>query len=105
MITVTPPAPENAVAPSDQVDKPWGHDETIALVLASAPDRLRRHARRMARRDLSAGESAHVTPRLLHRLRPVEVPVLWQRRPQTPEGREDVVQLEDRQGPHGTTAP
>ncbi|MHB1472517.1 MAG: cupin domain-containing protein [Dermatophilaceae bacterium] len=80
-------------------------DETIALVsghveidLGAAPDALRAVS-------LSPGDSVHVTPGMLHRLRAVEDSVLVEASSADPGWREDVVRLEDRYGRHGTTTP
>ena len=80
-------------------------DETIALVsghveidLGTAPDTLRVVS-------LSPGESIHVTPGLLHRMRAIEDCILVEASTADPGWREDVVRLEDRYGRLGTTAP
>ena len=80
-------------------------DETIALVsgraeidLGTSPDTLRAVG-------LAAGDSVHVLPGMLHRLRAIEDSVLVEASTADPGWREDVVRLEDRYGRLGTTAP
>lgn len=80
-------------------------DETIALVsghvelaIGPAPDALRSVS-------LSPGDSVHVPPGLLHRLRAIEDSLLVEASTADPGWREDVVRLEDRYGRLGTTAP
>ena len=80
-------------------------DETIALVsghveidLGTATDTLRAVS-------LSPGDSVHVLPGVLHRLRAVEDSVLVEASTAAPGWREDVVRIEDRYGRLGTTAP
>jgi mannose-6-phosphate isomerase len=80
-------------------------DETIALVsghveldIGPAPDALRSVS-------LSPGDSVHVPPGLLHRLRAVEDSLLVEASTADPGWRQDVVRLEDRYGRLGTTAP
>ena len=80
-------------------------DETIALLsgqveldIGPAPDALRTVS-------LSPGDSVHVPPGLLHRLRAVEDSLLVEASTADPGWREDVVRLEDRYGRLGTTAP
>lgn len=80
-------------------------DETIALVsglveidLGSSPETLRAVT-------LSPGDSVHVLPGMLHRLRAVEDSVLVEASSADAGWREDVVRLEDRYGRLGTTAP
>jgi mannose-6-phosphate isomerase len=80
-------------------------DETIALVsgqaeidLGDSPDSLRAVS-------LSPGESVHVAPGMLHRLRAVEDSVLVEASTAASGWREDIVRLEDRYGRLGTTAP
>ena len=131
------PAPEIAVRPSEQVDKPWGHeeifalvenayvgkllfvsagqslslqyhhakDETIALVSGKAEIDLGTSVETLRAVSLSPGDSVHVAPGLLHRLRALEDSVLVEASTAYPGWREDVVRLGDRYGRLGTTAP
>ena len=134
---MTQPAPEIAVRPSEQVDKPWGHeeifalvegayvgkllfvsagqslslqyhhakDETIALVSGQAEIDLGTSVETLRAVSLSPGDSVHVAPGLLHRLRALEDSVLVEASTAHPGWREDVVRLGDRYGRLGTTAP
>ena len=134
---MTQPPPERAVRPSEQVTKPWGHeeifalvegsyvgkllfvsageslsmqyhhvkDETIALVSGLVEIDLGDSADTLRAVTLSPGDSVHVTPGMLHRLRAVEDSVLVEASTAAPGWREDVVRLEDRYGRLGTTAP
>lgn len=134
---MTQSAPETAVRPSEQVDKPWGHeeifalvegryvgkllfvkageslslqyhhakDETIALVSGQAEIDLGSSEDTLQAASLSPGDSVHVMPGTLHRLRAIEDSVLVEASTADPGWREDIVRLEDRYGRLGTTAP
>ena len=134
---MTEPVPETAIRPSEQVEKPWGHeeifalvdgayvgkllfvsageslslayhrakDETIALVSGRIEIDLGDAVDALQTMSLSPGESVHVPPGLLHRLRAVEDSVLVEASTAGPGWREDIVRLEDRYGRLGTTAP
>jgi mannose-6-phosphate isomerase len=80
-------------------------DETIALVSGHVEIDLGPSADALHAVGLSPGESVHVTPGLLHRLRAVQDSVLVEASTAKPGWREDVVRLEDRYGRLGTTAP
>jgi mannose-6-phosphate isomerase len=80
-------------------------DETIALVsgqveidLGDSPETLRPVS-------LAPGDSVHVLPGTLHRLRAVTDSVLVEASTADPGWRDDIVRLEDRYGRLGTTAP
>jgi mannose-6-phosphate isomerase len=80
-------------------------DETIALVSGHVQIDLGTAADTLRAVNLSPGESVHVTPAMLHRLRAVVDSVLVEASTADPGWREDVVRLEDRYGRLGTTAP
>jgi mannose-6-phosphate isomerase len=134
---VNQPTRDSAVRPSENVDKPWGHeeifalvegsyigkllfvnagqslslqyhhakDETIALVSGQAEIDLGDSAATLRAVSLSPGDSIHVLPGMLHRLRAIEDSVLVEASTADSGWREDVVRLEDRYGRLGTTAP
>ena len=80
-------------------------DETIALVSGRVEIDLGASADTLRVVSLSPGDSVHVTPGMLHRLRGVEDSVLVEASTADPGWREDVVRIEDRYGRHGTTKP
>lgn len=80
-------------------------DETIALVSGQVEIDLGASADALQAVSLSPGDSVHVTPGMLHRLRAVEDSVLVEASTAAPGWREDVVRLDDRYGRLGTTAP
>jgi mannose-6-phosphate isomerase len=80
-------------------------NETIALVSGRVEIDLGATADTLRAVSLSPGDSVHVPPGLLHRLRAVEDSVLVEASTADPGWREDVVRLEDSYGRHGTTAP
>lgn len=80
-------------------------DETIAVVSGRIEIDLGDAADALHAVSLSPGESVHVPPGLLHRLRAVEDSVLVEASTAGPGWREDIVRLEDRYGRLGTTAP
>lgn len=80
-------------------------DETIALVSGHVEIDLGSAADDLHSVSLSPGESVHVSPGQLHRLRAVEDAVLVEASTAAAGWREDVVRLEDRYGRLGTTAP
>jgi mannose-6-phosphate isomerase len=80
-------------------------DETIALISGRVELDLGPDADTLRAVTLSPGDSVHVTPGMLHRLRAVEDSVLVEASTAAPGWREDVVRLEDRYGRLGTTAP
>jgi mannose-6-phosphate isomerase len=80
-------------------------DETIALVSGQVEIDLGDSTETLSTASLSAGDSVHVVPGTLHRLRAVEDSVLVEASPAAEGWREDVVRLEDRYGRLGTTAP
>jgi mannose-6-phosphate isomerase-like protein (cupin superfamily) len=134
---MTNPARDTAIRASEQVHKPWGHeeifalvegayvgkllfvkareslslqyhhvkDETIALVSGRVEIDLGASVDTLRAVSLSAGDSVHVRPGTLHRVRAVEDSVLVEASTAEPGWREDIVRLEDRYGRLGTTAP
>jgi mannose-6-phosphate isomerase-like protein (cupin superfamily) len=80
-------------------------DETIALVSGEIEIDLGRSAETLSAASLSPGDSVHVLPGTLHRLRAVQDSVLVEASTAAEGWREDVVRLEDRYGRLGTTAP
>jgi mannose-6-phosphate isomerase-like protein (cupin superfamily) len=80
-------------------------DETIALVSGQAEIDLGDSVATLRAVSLSPGDSVHVLPGMLHRLRAVEDSVLVEASTADSGWREDVVRLEDRYGRLGTTAP
>ena len=80
-------------------------DETIALVSGQVEIDLGDSKENLTAASLSAGDSVHVTPGMLHRLRAIEDSVLVEASTASEGWREDVVRLEDRYGRLGTTAP
>jgi mannose-6-phosphate isomerase-like protein (cupin superfamily) len=134
---VTQQPRDTAVRPSEQVHKPWGHeeifalvegayvgkllfvkageslslqyhhvkDETIALVSGRVEIDLGTSQDTLRAAKLSAGDSVHVLPGMLHRLRAIKDSVLVEASTADPGWREDIVRLEDRYGRLGTTAP
>jgi len=80
-------------------------DETLALVsgqievdLGDSPETLRAV-------NLTPGDSVHVLPGMLHRIRAVTSSVLVEASTADPGWREDIVRINDRYGRLGTTAP
>lgn len=80
-------------------------DETICLVSGQAEIDLGESMDSLRAVALSPGDSVHVPPGVLHRLRAVEDSVLVEASTADSGWREDVVRLEDRYGRLGTTAP
>lgn len=80
-------------------------DETIALVSGRVEIDLGASETTLHAVNLSPGDSVHVLPGTLHRLRAIEDSVLVEASTADPGWREDVVRLEDRYGRLGTTAP
>jgi mannose-6-phosphate isomerase len=80
-------------------------DETIALVSGQVEIDLGASAETLRAVSLSPGDSVHVLPGTLHRLRAVGDSVLVEASTADPGWREDIVRLEDRYGRLGTTAP
>ena len=80
-------------------------DETIALVTGQVEIDLGDSAETLRPVSLSPGDSVHVLPGTLHRLRAVTDSVLVEASTADPGWREDIVRLEDRYGRLGTTAP
>ena len=134
---MTTPLPDPVISPSEQVKKPWGHeeifalvegsyigkllfvntgeslslqyhnakDETIALVSGRVEIDLGDSMETLHAMSMSPGDSVHVLPGTLHRLRAVEDSVLVEASTADSGWREDVVRLEDSYGRLGTTAP
>jgi mannose-6-phosphate isomerase len=80
-------------------------DETIALVSGQVEIDLGDSTDTLRAVSMSPGDSVHVVPGILHRLRAVEDSVLVEASTADLGWREDVVRLEDRYGRLGTTAP
>ena len=80
-------------------------DETIALISGHVEIDLGPAADSLRALSLSPGDSVHVPPGLLHRLRAVQDSVLVEASTADSGWREDVVRLEDRYGRLGTSAP
>jgi mannose-6-phosphate isomerase-like protein (cupin superfamily) len=80
-------------------------DETIALVSGQVEIDLGSSADTLRAVSLSPGDSVHVLPGTLHRLRAVEDSVLVEASTAESGWREDIERLEDRYGRLGTTAP
>lgn len=80
-------------------------DETIALVSGRVELDLGSSETDLRAVTLNPGDSVHVVPGTLHRLRAVEDSVLVEASTAGAGWREDVVRLEDRYGRLGTTAP
>ena len=80
-------------------------DETIALISGHVEIDLGPDADALRAVNLSPGDSMHVPPELLHRLRAVQDSVLVEASTADSGWREDVVRLKDRYGRLGTTAP
>jgi len=80
-------------------------DETIALVSGRVEIDLGHSADSLRAVSLSPGESVHVVPGTLHRLRATEDSVLVEASTAASGWREDVVRIEDRYGRLGTTTP
>lgn len=126
-----------AVRTSENVDKPWGHeeifalvegayvgkllfvktgeslslqyhhlkDETIALVSGQVELDLGDSPQTLRAVNLAPGDSVHVLPGMLHRIRAVTDSVLVEASTAAPGWREDIVRINDRYGRLGTTAP
>lgn len=80
-------------------------DETIALVSGQVEIDLGSSVEALRATTMSPGDSVHVTPGSLHRLRAIEDSVLVEASTAGPGWRDDIVRLEDRYGRLGTTAP
>jgi mannose-6-phosphate isomerase-like protein (cupin superfamily) len=80
-------------------------DETIALVSGQVEIDLGDSAETLRAVTLSPGDSVHVLPGMLHRLRAVQDSVLVEAATADSGWREDIVRIEDRYGRLGTTAP
>jgi mannose-6-phosphate isomerase len=80
-------------------------DETIALVSGEVEIDLGNSMETLSAANLFPGDSVHVLPGTLHRLRAVQDSILVEASTAAQGWREDVVRLEDRYGRLGTTAP
>lgn len=80
-------------------------DETIALVSGQVEIDLGASAETLRAVSMSPGDSVHVVPGTLHRLRALQDSVLVEASTADQGWREDVVRIEDRYGRLGTTAP
>lgn len=80
-------------------------DETIALVSGQVEIDVGSSVDTLRALTLSPGDSVHVRPGTLHRLRAVVDSVLVEASTADPGWRDDIVRLEDRYGRLGTTAP
>lgn len=80
-------------------------DETIALVSGRVEIDMGTSQDTLRALRLSPGDSVHVLPGTLHRLRAVTDSVLVEASTAAPGWRDDIVRIEDRYGRLGTTAP
>lgn len=80
-------------------------DETIALVSGQVEIDLGASAEALRAVTMSPGDSVHVAPGTLHRLRALQDSVLVEASTAADGWREDVVRIEDGYGRLGTTAP
>jgi mannose-6-phosphate isomerase len=80
-------------------------DETIALVSGKVEIDLGDSQDTLRAVGMTPGDSVHVLPGTLHRLRAVQDSVLVEASTAAHGWREDVVRIEDRYGRLGTTAP
>ena len=85
----------------------WHHekDETIAVLSGQVEIDLGATEESLRAVPLAPGESVHVPPGLLHRVRAITDSVLVEASTAAPGWQEDVVRLEDRYGRTGTHAP
>lgn len=134
---MNPASSDPALRPSENVDKPWGHeeifalvegayvgkllfvnageslslqyhqvkDETLALVSGQVEVDLGDSPQTLRAVNLTIGDSVHVLPGMLHRIRAVADSVLVEASTAGPGWREDIVRVNDRYGRLGTTAP
>jgi mannose-6-phosphate isomerase-like protein (cupin superfamily) len=80
-------------------------DETIAVLSGEVEIDLGTSEDALSAVALEAGDSVHVPPGLLHRVRAVTDAVLVEASTAAPGWQEDVVRLDDRYGRRGTHAP
>ena len=85
----------------------WHHvkDETIAVLSGQVEIDLGATEESLRAVPLAPGESVHVPPGLLHRVRAITDSVLVEASTAAPGWQEDVVRLEDSYGRTGTHAP
>ena len=85
----------------------WHHekDETIAVLSGQVEIDLGATEESLRAVPLAPGESVHVPPGLLHRVRAITASVRVEASTAAPGWQEDVVRLEDRYGRTGTHAP
>ncbi len=85
----------------------WHHekDETIAVLSGQVEIDLGTSEDALRAVTVSPGESVHITPGLLHRVRALTDSVLVEASTAAPGWREDIVRLDDRYGRRGTHAP
>ena len=80
-------------------------DETIAVLSGQVEIDLGTSADALRAVTVAPGESVHITPGLLHRVRALTDSVLVEASTAAPGWREDIVRLDDRYGRRGTQAP
>ena len=85
----------------------WHHekDETIAVLSGQVEIDLGPSEDALRAVSVAPGESVHITPGLLHRVRAITDSVLVEASTAAHGWQEDVVRLEDRYGRTGTNAP
>ena len=85
----------------------WHHekDETIAVLSGQVEIDLGTSEETLRAVSVAPGESVHIPPRLLHRVRALTDSVLVEASTAAPGWQEDVVRLDDRYGRRGTRAP
>ena len=85
----------------------WHHekDETIAVISGRVEIDLGPSEHALHAVTVAPGESVHIPPGLLHRVRALTDSVLVEASTAAPGWQEDVVRLEDRYGRTGTHAP
>jgi mannose-6-phosphate isomerase len=85
----------------------WHHakDETIAVISGQVEIDLGPSEDALHAVMVAPGESVHIPPGLLHRVRALTDSVLVEASTAAPGWRDDVVRLDDRYGREGTSAP
>jgi mannose-6-phosphate isomerase-like protein (cupin superfamily) len=85
----------------------WHHekDETIAVLSGQVELDLGASEETLRAVTVAPGESVHIPPGLLHRVRAITDSVLVEASTAAPGWQEDIVRLEDRYGRTGTQAP
>jgi mannose-6-phosphate isomerase len=85
----------------------WHHskDETIAVISGQVEIDLGPSEHALRAVPVAPGESVHIPPGLLHRVRALTDSVLVEASTAAPGWQEDIVRLDDRYGRRGTQAP